>query len=76
MNIKVKECCHSPNRAVRYDAVVGDVLLIRRSDGMYVEATIRAIPSSLSVIVAELWDTESIEKEVSISEVAALMLGD
>lgn len=76
MNIKVKECCHSPNSAVRYDAVVGDVLLIRRSDGMYVEATIRAIPSSLSVIVAELWDTESIEKEVSISEVAALMLGD
>lgn len=74
--IKIKECCHSSSNAVRFDAVVGDVVLIRCGEGVYTEVIIRAIPSSQYIIVADRYDAAPEEKKVAISEIVALMLGD
>jgi hypothetical protein len=76
MKINIKECCHSPSNSARFDAVVGDVVLIRRGEGVYVEAIIRAIPSPSHIIVADQHNAASGEKEVEISEIVALMLDD
>jgi hypothetical protein len=73
MKINIKQCCHSPTQQYRFDAEIGDRVLIRRDDGSYVEAVIQDIPSPSNVTVM-LIQGEQIT--IPVAEIAVLMLGN
>ena len=75
MKCHVKQCMAPSGRIVRFDAGVGDVVLLSNGNRSYVEATIRAIKSADVVVVSVLDGPNEVEREVSASAIHGLMLG-
>ena len=71
--IKVKNCCHSTKQASRFDAVVGDHVLVRRDMDVYLGGVIHSIPSVGNVTVT-LFQGDQIT--VTASDIAALIIED
>ncbi|GIK45349.1 MAG: hypothetical protein BroJett012_12520 [Betaproteobacteria bacterium] len=75
MRIRVKQCMAPPGRTVRFEAGVGDVVLLANGNRSYVEATIRSVKSDEIIVVAVLEDTHEIEREISASLIQGIMIG-
>lgn len=71
--IKVKNCCHSPKQTSRFDAVVGDHVLVRRNMGVYLGGVIHSIPSVGDVTVT-LFQGDQIT--VTAADIAAIIIED
>lgn len=71
--IRVKNCCHSTKQIVRFDADVGDHVLIHRGNGVYLGGVIHSILSANGVTV-ELIQGGLIT--VNAEEVSALFIED
>ena len=71
--IRIKQCCHSPTQKYRFDAEIGDRVLIRNGDGTYVEAVIQAMPSAGNVAVTL---TQGGQTTIPVASIEILMLGD
>ncbi len=71
--IRVKNCCHSTNQASRFDAIVGDHVLVRRDKDVYLEGVIHAIPSAGGVTVT-LFQGDQIT--IAAADIAALIIED
>lgn len=74
MRIHVKQCLATSNRAARFDAGVGDVVLLSNGNRTYVEATICSVKSNNIVVVSMLEDSQEPEREISASEIQAVVL--
>lgn len=73
--IKIGKCCHSRSRQSRFDAEVGDIVLIRE-DSAYLEAKITAILSADLVAVSVAAGDSLDERKVPREAIIALMVGD
>jgi hypothetical protein len=71
--IRIKNCCHSTKHETRFDADVGDHVLIHRGNGVYLGGIIHSIPSSNGVTV-ELIQGGQIT--VTAAEISALPIED
>jgi hypothetical protein len=71
--IRVKNCCHSPNKPDRFDAVVGDHVLVRRDAEVYFGGVIHSVPSAGSVTLT-LHDGNQIT--VDTAAITALLVDD
>jgi len=67
--VNVKRCCHSPATTPRFDARIGDTVLIDRS-GVLIEATIQSAQDHGLLVVLEDGTSET----VSRAQIVALML--
>lgn len=76
MKIHVKHCMAPSDKAVRFEAGVGDVVLLANGNRSYVEATIRSVKSADTVIVTVLEGTHEMEREISASTIHGLMVGN
>jgi hypothetical protein len=76
MKVRVKQCCHTQDVEPVHDAGVGDIVLLRATDGRYFEASLREVKSPSTVVVAFMVGAEEILKEIEATEIEALMLGD
>ncbi len=76
MKVSVKQCCVRRDDDVRFDAGVGDTVLLRCTDGKYFEASIKTVMSNEALIVSYMDGANEIDKIISVLEVEALMLGD
>lgn len=74
MSIKVTQCCSSSSQNPRFDAGVGDTVLVRKEDSTLYEATIKSIVSKDEIVISSLF--EDVEKTIDIESVRALMLDD
>ena len=74
LSISVKNCCHSTNHLPRFDAKIGDKVLIRKDERFY-EAVIDSIPSATHVTV--IYSHEPTQKVTEVaSGIEALFVGD
>lgn len=74
MKIRVKQCMTPRDCNARFEAGVGDVVLLSNGNRSYVEATIRMVKSADAVIVSVTEGTVEIEKEICTSAIEGLML--
>jgi hypothetical protein len=74
--VQIRKCLASPKQSCRFEAEVGDTVLVRREDGSYFEAVVRAIPTPDRVTVTFEQGIHSIDKTIPVAEIAALVLGD
>ena len=71
--IKIKQCCHSSTQKYRFNAEIGDRVLIRCDDGNYIEATIQFISPDDNVTVT-LMNGKKIK--IPAEKISVLMLND
>lgn len=71
--IRIKQCCHSPTQQYRFDAEIGDRVLIRHDNGTYFEAVIQTVPSAGNVAVTL---TQGGETTIPVASIEILMIGD
>lgn len=72
--IHVKMCCSSLGQSVRFDAGVGDTVLIRQGD-YYLQAIINSILSPTQVTVYCVSEPDKLLK-VGLDSIAAIFIGD
>lgn len=72
LTIRVKNCCLAANATPRYEAKVGDELLIRDGTKIF-EATIVSVPSPNDV---EVIVENGVRKTMPIVSILTLMLSD
>jgi len=75
MKIRVKQCMTPSDITARFEAEVGDVVLLSNGNRSYVEATIRSITSADAAVVAILEGAEEVQREIQTSDIHGLMLG-
>ncbi len=75
MRVHVKQCMTPSGKVVRFEAGVGDVVLLANGNRSYVEATIRSVKSANTVVVSVLEGLHEIEREISASAIHGLMVG-
>lgn len=76
MKIHVKQCMTPRDRDARFEAGVGDVVLLSNGNRSYVEATIRSVKSDNAIIVTVVEGAHEIEREIPASAIEGLMLGN
>lgn len=74
MRVRVKQCIAQHSNAVRYEAEVGDVVLLARGDHSHFEAKINAVRSEDMVVVAVLDGENEIEREIAVSDIHGLLV--
>lgn len=75
MRIHVKQCLAPSDRTARFDAGVGDVVLLSNGNRTYVEATICSVKPNNVVVVSILDGPNETEREIPSSAIQAVVLG-
>jgi len=73
MKIRVKNCISPSDGAVRFQAEVGDLVLLSHRKGSYFEASILSIKSEDEVLVTFLDGANEVERYIPSSEIKALL---
>lgn len=74
MRVPVKQCMSPPDRTPRFEAGVGDVVLLASGDHSFVEATIRSVKSADIVVVSVLEGPHEVEREIAVSVIYGLVV--
>lgn len=75
MTLKVKQCCLGPSDSPRFEATVGDIVLVRQGIAIY-KGSIVSILSSSSLVVSEDSTAPIQHNTISSSDIVALVLAD
>lgn len=73
ITLKVKQCCVGASDTPRFDAKVGDVVIIRQEVKIY-EATIISILSSDNLVVFENSNESKPHTTIASSDILALVI--
>lgn len=73
--IRVDMCCHSSSAETRFEATVGDTILVLVG-AVCAERVLTAIRSVAEVEVTDVSDSEAPSQRVSTADIVALMVGD